>query len=135
LEHSEQFRLEVDPEFSDLVEEERPAAGLFESAAAPGDGSGERASLVPEQFAFEQRRAQRGTVHLHERMTGALRVAVDRGRNQFLACAALSENENGLVRGRDSTDGLENRHHALRAADESSSHGSGSSDSGSAVSA
>ena len=47
---------------ADLVEEDRAAVGQLEAAAALADGAGERALLVAEQLALQQRLRQGGAV-------------------------------------------------------------------------
>ena len=58
-------------QLADLVQEKRAALGLFEAANAPLIGTGESALLVPEQFAFQQRRGQRGAMDGDHRLSGA----------------------------------------------------------------
>src|SRR5262249_38559380 len=67
LEHTQQLRLEVGLELADLVEEERPAVGLFERAGACPGGAGERALLVPEELALEEVRRDRAAIDDDER--------------------------------------------------------------------
>ena len=45
-------------DLADLVEEERAAVGLLEAALAARDGAGERALLVAEELALEERLAR-----------------------------------------------------------------------------
>ena len=52
---------------ADLVEEERAAVGLLELADAAAVGPGERALLVAEQLALEQRLGDGGAVDRQER--------------------------------------------------------------------
>ena len=52
-EHPEQARLEIGRHVSDLVEEQRAAVGLLETAETSGLGAGEGAALVTEQLRFE----------------------------------------------------------------------------------
>ena len=60
-------------QLADLVEEQRAAVGQLEAALALRDGAGERALLVTEQLALEQRLGQRRAVDRHER-AGARRA-------------------------------------------------------------
>ena len=55
-----------------------------------GDGAGERALLVAEQLALEQRRGNRGAVDGDERPVAARAQRVERAREQLLAGAALA---------------------------------------------
>src|SRR3546814_12954254 len=54
LQHAQDLDLHRQRHVADLVEEQRAAVRHFETAATCGDGAGERALLVAEQFAFEQ---------------------------------------------------------------------------------
>ena len=54
FEHPQQFCLQVDRHFTDLIEEERPAVGLFHQSLFIFCRSGKRSCRVSEQFAFEQ---------------------------------------------------------------------------------
>ena len=49
-----------------FIEEKCAAIGLLESADAPFVGTGERAFLVPEQFALEKLRRKRGAMYNHK---------------------------------------------------------------------
>ena len=55
-EHPQQLGLEVERQVADLVEEDRPAVGQLERPDFRGDGAGERALLMTEQLALDQRR-------------------------------------------------------------------------------
>ena len=55
LEHAQQLRLHVEGQLADLVEEQRAAVGVLERALARRDGAGERAALVPEELALDER--------------------------------------------------------------------------------
>ena len=72
----------------DLVEEQRAAIGELEAALPPLDGAGERALLVAEELALEQRLGNRRAVDRHERHGRARAQLVDRLRDQLLAGAA-----------------------------------------------
>ena len=67
LEHAQELRLQVERQVADLVQEERAAVGQLEAPDPPRDGAGERAPLVAEQLALEQRRGDGGAVDLDER--------------------------------------------------------------------
>ena len=55
LRHAQQFGLELRRHLGDFIQKNRAAVGHFKAADALGDGAGERAFFVPEQFAFQQR--------------------------------------------------------------------------------
>ena len=78
LEHAEQVRLDRERELADLVEEERAAVRALERADVRAIGAGERAALVPEELALDERRDDRRAVDDDERTArcaGSLRGA------------------------------------------------------------
>ena len=74
-EHAQELGLQRRVEIADLVEEERAAAGRLEAARAARGRAGERALLVAEELALDQRRRQRREVDGDERLARARRVA------------------------------------------------------------
>ena len=54
LEDAEEFHLQLRRGGIDLVEEDRAGVGRFEPAGPVGDGAGERAADVAEQFTLQQ---------------------------------------------------------------------------------
>ncbi len=68
LQHAQQLGLRGRRHLGDLVEEQRAAVGEFEAALAARDGAGERALLVAEQLALEQRVRDGRAVERHERL-------------------------------------------------------------------
>ena len=84
LQHAQQLGLHVGGQVADLVEEQRAAVGQLEAALARRHRAGERAALVPEQLALDQRRRQRGAVHAHERPpAAALRLCTARANSSL----------------------------------------------------
>src|SRR5262249_9313336 len=55
LQHPQQLRLNLERQIADLVEEQRAAVGELEASDLAGVGAGERALVVAEQLALEQR--------------------------------------------------------------------------------
>ena len=87
LEHAEQLGLAGEAHVADLVEEQRAAGGQLELAGAGFVGVGERAFLVAEQLAFEQRFGEGGAVDGDERVLAAAAAEVDRcGRRLPCRC-------------------------------------------------
>src|SRR5439155_7459059 len=84
LERAEKLRLRLERHVADLVEEERAAVGGLELPLAPRDGAREGAALVPEELALDQLLAERGAVHLDERLRAAGAAVVERVRDQLL---------------------------------------------------
>ncbi len=101
LNRAQQFRLEARMHLADFVEQQGAAMRFLEFADAAGDGAGERAFLVAEQFAFEQIFRDRGAIDRDERCLGALALAVDVAREHFLTRAALAGDEDRSLGGRD----------------------------------
>ena len=56
LQDAQQLGLQRRRQLADLVEEQRAAVGLLERPTLPLGGAGERAALVAEELALEQRR-------------------------------------------------------------------------------
>ena len=73
LQHAQQLGLHRRRDVADLVEEQRAAVGELEAAELALDGAGERALLVAEQLALEQRLGERAAVDLDERAARARR--------------------------------------------------------------
>ena len=94
LEHAQQLHLRRRRNLADLVEKERPRVGQLEAPEPPLGRAGERALLVAEQLALEQRLRQRADVHGDERLVRArTRAACMRARDELLARAALALDE------------------------------------------
>ena len=66
--HAQELGLQVQRQLADFIEKERAAIRDLKTPAAFRVGSGERAALVAEQFALDERPRQRRTVHFDERM-------------------------------------------------------------------
>ena len=95
LQHAEQLRLQRQRHVADFVEEQRAAVGVLESALAEPVGPGECPGFVAEQFVVEQVLVQGGAVHGHERLGPPRAVGVQRLGGEFLAGAALAEDQDG----------------------------------------
>src|SRR5439155_15430376 len=103
---------------ADLVEEERALVGELELPELLGVGVGERALLVPEELALEERLRDGGAVERDERTSGARAPVVDRLGDQLLPRAALAGDEDGGAELRDGLDGLEDLLHLRRVPDD-----------------
>src|SRR5688572_5089948 len=68
LEHTQQFRLQVNRQFANFVEKDRSAIGNLKTSDATRVSARESAPFVAEQFALDEWTRQRRTVHLHQRM-------------------------------------------------------------------
>ncbi len=93
LQHPEHLRLGQRRHVADLVEEQRPAVALLEDADPLAIGAGERPLLMAEQLALEQGLGDRGAVDGQEGAGRAATVLVDCPGHQFLARAALAQDQ------------------------------------------
>jgi hypothetical protein len=84
------LRLQLERQLADLVEEQRAAVGALEGAGPIGHRAGERALLVAEQLALDQRRGDRAAVEHHHRAAAARAGVVDGVGQQILAGAGLA---------------------------------------------
>ena len=94
LQDAQELGLKFERKLPDLIEENRPAAGLFEGPRVPADRPGESAPLVTEQLAFDQLRRDRPAIDRDEGAAGAGRDFVDRARYQLLAGTGLTHDDN-----------------------------------------
>ena len=81
--------MQIERHFANLVEQDRAAIGQFEFARTSGDRTGECASPMTEEFAFEQSLRNRGAVDGDERLAAAVAGIVNEARQQLLAGSAL----------------------------------------------
>ena len=95
LQEAQQLDLDRRRDLADLVEEQRAAVGEREPAVLARHRAGERAALVTEQLALEQRLGERRAVQLDERAVRARRPLVDRVGDELLAGAALAGDQHG----------------------------------------
>ncbi|KAK0330811.1 hypothetical protein LTR94_031359, partial [Friedmanniomyces endolithicus] len=73
LQETQQLDLQRQRYVADLVQEQGAAVGLFDLARRRLHRAGERALLMPEQFAFQQRLRDRGAIDRDERRVAAAR--------------------------------------------------------------
>jgi len=99
LEGVQQFRLDLQGDFADLVEEHGPVAGDFEhSLLALGAGVRESPSFISEKLRFQQGGRKGGAVDFHERpqlLPGTVFMYVF--RDDVFSHAGFARNENGRV--------------------------------------
>src|SRR5262249_53888446 len=116
LQDAQQLQLHVERDALDLVEEQRTTARQLDLADAIVYRTGERATLVPEELALEQRVGERRAVDGDEAAALALALEVDRPSRQLLAGAGLAVDEHGGIVLGEHADGLEYLvHHAVAA--------------------
>ena len=85
LQDAQQLHLHGQAHVADLVEEQRAALGDLEAALARGDGAGERALLVSEQFALEQLGGDGAAVDGDEGTLAARARGVDGARGDLFS--------------------------------------------------
>jgi hypothetical protein len=93
LQHAEQFALQVQRHFADFDKKNGPAFGGFETAGALFDRPGESAARVTEKSAFKQILWNRSAIDTDERLVFAPAALVNFARDEFLAGAAVPENQ------------------------------------------
>src|SRR5262249_50736262 len=90
LERPQERRLDVEGELADLVEEESPAVGVFERAAALLEGAGEGSAAMAEELEKDKPRRDPTAVKDDERPAGDHRALVQGARDELLADARLA---------------------------------------------
>ena len=95
LQNPQQFGLEVEGDVADLIQKQRAAFGQLELAQAPVHGAGEGAFFMAEQLALQQLPRYGGAVDGDEGLVPARRIIMDCLCDQFLAGAALAQDQNG----------------------------------------
>src|SRR5438046_6771714 len=116
LDGPQELRLQPERPLADLVEEERPAVGRLEQAAARLAGAREGALPEAEQLRLEQLFRDRRAVHRDERLVAPSAREVERAREQLLANARLAVDQHGRVEPGNRVEQLEDvlHHLALR---------------------
>ena len=97
LERAQQAGLGVHRHVADLVKKQRAALGLLEFARRAGDGAGEGALFVAEQFRLDQLRRNRRHIDRDERAVFPVPETVDGLGHQFLAGAGFAQDQHGEV--------------------------------------
>ena len=110
FEKPQHLGLQAGHHLADLVEEHRAAVGRFQQSPLLPIRAGERAALVAEQLAFQQRLRQRRAGDVHERLRGAIAGVVNDLRREILAGSALAGQQHR--RRRAGGDLLQQRAHA-----------------------
>ena len=97
LQGTQDFCLQRNVKFADLVQKQRAVVGDLKQAFFVRNGSGERAFFVAEQLGFEQVFVDRGTVYGLKYLARTQAVGVDRPRDQLFAGAAFAADEDGRI--------------------------------------
>ena len=94
LQHLQQPGLQRQRHVADFVEEQRAAVGLHDAALrALAARAGEGAVFAAEEFGLDLRLVDRSAVHHHEGLLGAAGILVKGARQQLLAGAGFTENQ------------------------------------------
>src|SRR5580700_7680941 len=101
LEHSQQLGLERQGHLADFVEKDSPVICRAEETVTGTGGPGEGPTLVPEHFGLEQLMGNRRTIDRNEGAIAPPGKIVDGARNNFLAAATFTGDQNCRVRGSD----------------------------------
>ena len=99
LQDAEKLRLRGQREIRDFVQEHRSAIRMLELASTAANAGG-RALLDPEEFRFEQRLDDRGTVDGDERPSSAPAKLVELSGDELLAGAALASKRTRIANGK-----------------------------------
>src|SRR5271156_402376 len=100
LQDSEQLGLQLQRDFSDLIQEERALISQFQAPNLLADRSGKCTLLVAEQFAFQQSRWDRSAIQGDETLVLTLAGAMDGVGDQALAGSSFSQDQDRRVGGR-----------------------------------
>src|SRR5205814_437950 len=95
LQSAQQLGLQLQRNVSNFIQKERAPIGQFEAAGLLSDSTGERASLVAEQFTFQKPGRDRRAIQLDEGSIPASAQIVDRTRDQFFTCSGFTQNQHG----------------------------------------
>src|SRR5437016_8482789 len=123
LDDVEEFRLEGEGEFADLVQVDGPFVRQLEHPQLSPGGPGERSFFVAEEFRFQEPGGEGGTVHLDKRPVRSRGRRMDRARHEVLADPALPAKEDRRVDARDLFDHLPDRPHLSAVSQKRGIHG------------
>ena len=112
FERAQQLGLHHRAHLADLVEEKRASVGGLDETEAALGRAGERAALMTEQLALEERVRDRAAIDDDEWLLAACRQAVDQPGHQLLAGSALALNQHGGIGRRHTLHASEQRAHA-----------------------
>ena len=93
LEHPQEFWLQLGRQIADLVEKERSSMRVLESAYLARMGASEGSTLTSEQLALHQSRGKCGAIEGDELGVGSGAATMNLTRDEFLARARLTEQQ------------------------------------------
>jgi hypothetical protein len=97
LQDAQEFRLQVEREVTDFVEEQRPPVSQFKAPEALRERPREGAFFIAEEFAFEQPAGNGGAVERDEGARVTRTEGVQRPCQEFFAGAGLALQEYGGI--------------------------------------
>ena len=104
FDHPEDGLLHAHRNGAEFVQQQGSAVRPFEASDVASRSAGEGAGLVAEELGLEEAFGERSAVDLDEGLLPAAREKMQTGRNQFLAGAALAQDQDRPVEGRRSGD-------------------------------
>ena len=111
LQDAQKLGLHVRANVTDLIKKAGAALSFLKQSSFIRNRSGKCSPHMAEQFAFEERLAERAAVHGHKWAARPGTMLVNGLSNQLLAGAAFSENQHRAFSGSDSSDCLIHFHH------------------------
>jgi len=93
LDDAKNFGLQLERKVADLVQKQSAVVTPLKPSNTARDRAGEGATLMSEQFAFEQTGWNCSAIHLHKRALRSLAALVNGFRNQFLASSCFPVNQ------------------------------------------
>ena len=85
--------MQIERDFTHLIQKQCAAVGESESAHAITHGTGKRATYMAKKFALKQLAWNRTAIHLHQRLAGTGTALVDGAGDEFLACSTLAQHQ------------------------------------------
>src|ERR1700691_592312 len=97
LDDAKNFWLQLERKVADLVQKQCPPVSPLKPSNTARDRAGEGATLMSEQFAFEQTGRNSGAVHLHKGAIRSVAAGVNGSCDQFLAssCCPVNHHRGG----------------------------------------
>src|SRR5208337_1616853 len=99
LQDAQQLGLQLEGNLANLIQEDGSAIGQLEATDPLRNGAGEGASLMSEQFAFQQSRRDGSAVQFHEGTRMPRAEIMQSAGDQFLSRPGLAINKDGRIGG------------------------------------
>jgi hypothetical protein len=109
LQDAKQFGLQRQGQIADFVQKKSAFVGHFKAADSLRNGASESASLMAKKLAFKKIGGNGGAVQANESAAAPRTEIVDGTRDQFLAGACFSLDEDAGVGGRNALDIFQHR--------------------------